>query len=791
VVWSEELTDDRLKLYYDEWKKSRSPDKPKGKVVWIYVAKDSPGHLDDELRKRINRHNLFQAPIIFMWLDDATGQLYDTLCEWQAARSLSEEEKQKFSRFILEHNEKMVTALKGIFERHQHQRLQLTPDGVVEAAGPVRNSVSAAFEAIYHSVVPFMFEGFRAKNLTKAKKNLSYIARSLCSGLVGYQWVLAQNTEIRNRVQTVLYAGSKGSWGVLNEDYKLVAPANPVLSMIYGELDKKLAVSLENGISLGEVLDQLTAPPYGANDYSAALLLVTYLVLRQATSRITYGSDRIRLSGWAEKAFIDKGTGIELGVFYNTIVHQVDLEGSRNKFLAVCNDIETNSSLSKWKDLLEQLNKLCKEEEPPSDLADKIEVCRRIASDGQNIWSEYDQFINSQIIILNKTKDNGDVRQALNVLLQCQNKLSYGETLDRYVYGGTERKKLSQLMDAANKILCNSFDQWMNNLKCNNYAQFSGFYTAMKHIVKDLKSAGYNDFAYRLDTHIKQIADNMEEIKTRQSVKEITVRFIQTCKPTKYKSYRQLAEWKDQGNKLIEYITKALPRISARSFIEEVNARLQDVDKYLIKYRNELSVIIEAAYEISSLLDCHTLLSRVRSMLDRSLRTEDEEDIREIADALTNLLRDIDSLDKTKDDPELTKLNFASLVRKWEHIDCISATAVLESTIKQYKREWNELDAAWVEHYLSIPADTIFNWDIEECMKWKQATEVPPAYLVPESKTRLENIRSVVERRLEEIPVEAAVAAYNRLNEHQKKQFLEILGLHDTKNYAIMRESIP
>src|SRR5690606_25776417 len=125
---------------------------------------------------------------------------------------------------------------------------------------------------------------------------------------------------------------------------------------------------------------------------------------------------------------------------------------------------------------------------------------------------------------------------------------------------------------------------------------------------------------------------------------ETTDGFIQTCKPTRYTSYEQLMAWEQEGTQLVNYIQKSLPTVTAGRLTDEVLARLREVKRHLQSYRDEIAGIIDAALELNDRRDCYSLLDRVRSMLERSIRPQDADDLREIADCTANLLRDMEEI---------------------------------------------------------------------------------------------------------------------------------------------------
>ena len=75
-----------------------------------------------------------------------------------------------------------------------------------------------------------------------------------------------------------------------------------------------------------------------------------------------------------------------------------------------------------------------------------------------------------------------------------------------------------------------------------------------------------------------------------------------------------------------------------------------------------------------------------------------------------------------------------------------------------------------------MPLSEISGWTAEQCTRWTKAAEARPPYLGEKSNQRLAEVSRAVQQRLNEIPVMAAVEAYSRLTDEQKKQFWKIVG---------------
>ena len=256
-----------------------------------------------------------------------------------------------------------------------------------------------------------------------------------------------------------------------------------------------------------------------------------------------------------------------------TTIHQVDLEGTRNAVLELCRAIETNTSLEKWKELRVRIDTLTQQEDVPKELADKVVACRMMARHGEEVWTKYDQFVKEQLSHLTRAKKDGDVARALETLRRCDKQLDEGRALERYAYGPCEQHMLKQMMDRADDIIHENFDQWLKTLRCDSYAQWGSFSTSVEKQIRTFRQLGYEDLARRLKARLDQLGDNMEELKKLQTVRETTDVSSRRASP-RYTSYEQLMAW-EQGYPLVNYIQKSLPTLTAGRLTDEVLARLR------------------------------------------------------------------------------------------------------------------------------------------------------------------------------------------------------------------------
>lgn len=83
----EEFDESRIKIYIDNWNNAISSTAAKGKLVWLYVNKDTD--LSYVEKAEMMAKQLENTPIIIMLLNDSDNRLYDSLLEYDVLDKLS------------------------------------------------------------------------------------------------------------------------------------------------------------------------------------------------------------------------------------------------------------------------------------------------------------------------------------------------------------------------------------------------------------------------------------------------------------------------------------------------------------------------------------------------------------------------------------------------------------------------------------------------------------------------------------------------------------------------------
>ncbi|HJF36658.1 MAG TPA: hypothetical protein K8U79_11630, partial [Clostridium perfringens] len=224
--------------------KSTSPDKPKGKLIYVYNNSSYGLDTINKLTNLYKDYNLNNYPILWVLLDDVDNYLYDILIDMSIIPKFTEDEKMKFSKFITTFVNKTDEGLKSEFEKMIKERMVINESGVEKSQRRLKQLGGDKFGELYPKVITFPFDGFDNKSITTAKKIHGSIAKCILSSQLNYQWIQIQNKEVQNRLSMVLQNKLIG-WGVLDNEYQITVPQNIKLKNLFDEIDTILSENEE------------------------------------------------------------------------------------------------------------------------------------------------------------------------------------------------------------------------------------------------------------------------------------------------------------------------------------------------------------------------------------------------------------------------------------------------------------------------------------------------------------------------------------------------------------------
>ena len=124
-----------------DFRNSTSPEKIKGRLIWLYMSKDTEDNALIIVQKLSLK--LVGIPIVMFLLNDAENKLYSALLDYEVlANSISSEEKNKFGRHYTDALLQAENNIKDTFIMLQRERLMIHPDKVISLENRLAISLS-------------------------------------------------------------------------------------------------------------------------------------------------------------------------------------------------------------------------------------------------------------------------------------------------------------------------------------------------------------------------------------------------------------------------------------------------------------------------------------------------------------------------------------------------------------------------------------------------------------------------------------------------------------------------
>jgi hypothetical protein len=764
LVHIEDVDEEYLRGLKAEWDLATQPNKAKGKIIWMYVPSDFEGARIQSLQKLIAKHEFEKMPILFFMLDDKENNFYNAIIDYQISLLFTEEENIKYARFIPEFKQKSEDLVRDRFNMLARSRLQLTKDGIIKISDRISKYADTVLSQLYDRTIPFPFTGFMNKSLLKPKQALSKIARIILSG-ISYQLVQSETTDIKNRIEEVLFENREGSWGVLNANYQLIFPTNRRVRTIFDIIDEKLNES--KSILINELFEIFQKPPYGINDYALSLLIAVYLVQRRFEIRVQTENGRLRLEEWGTEVFLDKE--VDIKKLTETVVEIVDPDQAAVRYISVCEKIVQNTDVDKCPSLKAELERLKREEDIPDGLQDRVARAEMVLEEGCVLYENTKHRLARLRVNYDEAQKEKDFKKLFEIIEESEQISGAIENSSRYVYNSNHVEVAKTLIQQSRDFIEKEFEEWLLKLKCQHIGQLTGFEKWVKSIISYMVKYGYTKEASKLKTKLEKIIDDLNTIQKLQNINGVISEYLTTNIPTNSSSYEELLRMREKGKELIDFVlSHKVDRDYLKDYLDELEPRVEQIQKFIEEIENEIIIVTDSFFEVTSLNDCENILKRAKLLLNKGLRSKDHEPIEETANQLQNFLNDIRELKEHERDREYITKELEILVNKWGVVESdINFPAIIESYRKDVFKRLDELEQKWIERYIHI--ENIDQWDSAQCVDYLESTKNLPAFLVHETKRSYGEVQKLVYDRLNELSVEGVLSLFNSLTEEQKK----------------------
>lgn len=759
-----------LTRFFNELKTHTLPSTERGMVIWVYAAKETSSKQIEALTVAVNGLEKTQAMTIFL-LDDADGSLRDAIISYRVLANMNDEDKLRYQRFYVDAYEKAKERVHLLFADLKQERKVVTENGVEVLPKRIKGHLTSIFETVYPKVTPFDFEGFDTKSGSGAAyKNFCTIMKWILMDHMNYTSLKSQSTEIRNRVESLL--GPKGiySWKVLNDDYKNISPVNGAVKRIYDQME--LLMNKNKLIPFKQLMNLLTAAPYGMNEYAVFLLIGLFSENFSYTTKLLLDDVKYSTDTWAEQVLFDKKYDVKL--FAKTRLLLIDVGKTIEKYRQLFLRIKKNTDISRVAKYRQDLEMLVNEEAIPEELEAEHELAVMRLAEGEKALKVFDDRMNKIYMNLEKAKEKGDAYGALQTALDAQ-KVQYEQfsSNDWYIIAASQTDELDRVVSQAKMIARKSFDNgWIANQSCTRNDQLNGF---MRFIEKACDLFGKYQFVQEAAALEKQGNKEIERIQMRIDQEKLITRcdtYLASSQIRKGMTQANFAAYLEDGREILKQYDNVDYSIDSLMIKQHdlLNIRLSQLEAEMRAFKDRLSVLWTNINDINTIDDARHVHASIETVLESGLTDRDREEFEQVDTFIQQFLTDMRTFDQLDEESVscLTRV-YDELNKKYLNGE-VSMTHVIDGVYRERLQQLRKKEMDWSQRYLSIYPENMSQAQLD---KWKQSTKVLPDYISGDTIAIYQEYSQKVEAELAKQRVDYIMLLFSRLSEAEKKACME------------------
>ena len=756
---------------YKELQGHTLPNTERGMLLWLYIPKETANDKLDLIIQSLQSVNNTQAFVV-MALDDSDNSLQEAIVSYRVLADMREDDKVRYQRFYADAFEKAKEKVSLLFADLKQQRKVITAEGVVSEPKRLKIYLASVFESVYPKAIPFDFEGFDAKGTNGAAyKNFCTIMKWILMDGMNYVALKSQSSDVKNRVDSLIGPHGLFSWKALSSEYKSIAPINGNVSKLYNSLETIL--NTKKLLSFKQIAAQLTASPYGMNEYAAFMFLSLFSELFAYTTRLELNGARYSTHSWAEEVLQDKKFDVKL--FNKTKLLLVDVGETINRYRYIYNRIKKNTDFAKVSDLRQELEQLKQEESVPEQLEAEDDLASMLLSEGDKARRSYEERIAKIDSDIRIAKRSLNPYSALTAALDVQ-KLSFESYANgRYVYSASQTEEMDSYVVSAKQIASQAFeDGWIRRYNCIDPEKL-GSYKSFASRAGDLfNKYGFVKEAIELSEIVGKEVARIQLIIEQEAFVNSCERYLISSQIRTGITQKNLSAFLEQGSEMVKGFDR-FDYEADKQFVDlrtKMISRIQDLNNALADFKEQLDGIWNAIYDISCLDDIRHVHARIESVLSSGLTDRDREDFEGIDHELNRFLSDMTELVKKIDNRN--DLQNACVKAKEDYSEFeVDVSDVIDGICKEMLDDFDSKERYWVNKYLEINPEDMTQAELD---LWKRNTQPIPGFVSSETEGKYRIVLQKVENELTKQRVNYIVMLYKQLSDVEKEKLIQIIS---------------
>ena len=732
---------------------------PRGYLVYAYCNANRDAVID-QIAKGYEAAGISSYPIIILFLDDPENEVIDALTIKKTISKFSNADQERFQKHIAgqlrSSNKKIVQKCVKLISQKQ----QITSAGIIAYEGRLNGLCSARFNELYSSAPPFTFDGFQNKTTAQAKKYLANICIKLFDRtLMNIQSYQALTQDEKNRVKSCLSTDVATSWQVFDSNCCLRNPANPLINQICETIGTTL--NSETSTSLFAATERFMRPPYGMNINAVALLTFYYIAYLGSKLFCYYGQEKLVASHLSDKVF--KGSKLQVAEL-KKIRLQINENAEVDQVVEICKKALSTSMVEDCAAVAKRLDEITKQEGISAENQALVAQAKIRLDEGKRIKKLIEERNTKAREIIQTAKKLFVIHRFVKVfdyVTDFSTPLS-----DEYSFscGDALQAQVRAIYADATKLLTAKYPSAISALTCE-ITQLSQVKLLYGKVAETLEKNGYADFAKATVSRLKALEDELIAKQKYEAILAEIERDIAIYSDATNLSFREVDDTLSKMNKWFSYLgtVNDIPASVSdplKKKIKPTIGKLEDKRKALLRM---LESVFERIANAGSLNDLRETEKNMQRMKLLEFDPSSEERIDGAISSLHQRIHIIETLPDSIDELHAAESVYTSEKDKVVSIEVANRLQTLRNNEKK-----------WVEDYIWGPTE-IAKLSAAQCADWLENTAVLPAFLSSEARQKHTAIRDLVDMQLHKCRVDGVISMFDKLNDDEKKQCLQIL----------------
>lgn len=765
----EEFTEAKTDAYVSEWKAATSSIAAKGRLVWLYMNKDTDPDVIAKVQAQVIKFE--NKPIVVMLVNDEENRLFNNLVEYYVLDTLDDVNRKKYERHYIDGFKLAENNLKDEFEELKKLRQRIFPNGINTVGTRMASFLSGVFEEIYPNSVPFWFDSFVTKGNNLGGKGGIYfcsIIKMLLSGSVNADSIHNFASDVRNRIDAVLMTSSSTSWKCINEQYRMIPPEEKRAKFVYDDIVEEL--TKKESKECEEIFKKYTQPPFGMSDDIITLMIAVICANLSYCLRLRYKGEIKNINNWKELVVI-KDKKIDIDVIRKSTFIIVDAGEVVGKYKRLFTRIQDNRIMSEVVSLSRTLEQMTISDEIPEEIETEYLLAKNLLDKGsaaRKAWQEAIGVVEEQY---DEALENGGLYNALKAL-EAIEALSISKYFmdNGFDFDEDSKRTLTDLRTGVVNYVDENIDAYVANMYCKDVEHMTSFRNHNAKMQKMLSDLGFSEYSRKVEIQKEKELDNKSEIKSRQELRADYTKYINESKMDRFTTYLTIKDLLKRGKEIHERVIKFKASLGKDGGTIQTNlaTRLQELEIAKNRIEGDITDIWDDLPEVKSSEDIEDLISRITLVLQKGISPSDQEALDGIKGNLSDLLTDVDKLSATDSSREEFGKTSIELKEKYAESEFdFEVDAILNEVIAETKKSLDKKEAEWKASHLSLGDKSR-----ESVHRWKEKTKFLPDYLSKESRDEVEKIDAEADEIIKEGRIDDVVFYFDKLEATEKAECL-------------------